>query len=55
MFSLIDTGKMENASTDLYLPNSMFINGIALNIHADAVNDLSDCEDTRLGIMCKIF
>ena len=58
MFSLIDNGtatsiKTENALTDISLSNSMFINGIALNIQADAVNDMDNCEETKLGIMIK--
>ena len=58
MFSLIDNGtatsiKTENALKDISLQNSMFINGIALNIQADAVNDMDNCEETKLGIMIK--
>ena len=59
LFSLIDNGKatstkQDNALTDFALQNSMFINGIALNIHADAGNDLSNCKETNLGMMNRI-
>ena len=51
IISLIGNGNATSTRLETALSNSMFINGIALNIQADAVNDLSNCEETILGIM----
>ena len=51
LISLIGNGNATSTKLDTVLSNSMFINGIALNIQADAANDLSNCEETILGIM----
>ena len=59
MLSLIDTKskRVENSETllDFTLPNSMIINGIALNLQTlGAENDMSNCQETKLGIINKI-
>ena len=59
MLSLIDTKskRVENSETllDFTLPNSMIINGIALNLQTlGAENDMSNCQETKLGIIDKI-
>ena len=59
MFSLIDTKSKRDENTetliDFTLPNSMIINGIALNLQTLGVeNDISNCQETKLGIINKI-
>ena len=51
LISLIGNGNATSVELETGLPNSMFINGIALNIQVDAVNDLSNCAETILGMM----
>ena len=58
LISLIDKDnttsiKVENAFTDLSLTNSLFINGLALNLQGDTVKDIANCEEMKLGIMIK--
>ena len=59
MFSLIDTKSKRDENTetliDFTLPNSMIINGIALNLQTlGAENDMSKCQETKIGIINKI-
>lgn len=54
LLSLVDDSdpnsiKSETVLTDLNLPNSMIVNGIVLNL-----NDISNCQETKLGRMNKI-